>query len=95
MLRNHGITRNHNLYKNKNKYYWYYEQQLLGFNYRMNDIEAALGISQLNNLKNSNAERSRVVKWYKKSFKNLPIQFQLLSKNKTYQLIIYVLLSSI
>ena len=52
MLRNHGITRNHNLYKNKNKYYWYYEQQLLGFNYRMNDIEAALGISQLNNLKN-------------------------------------------
>ena len=80
MLRNHGITRNHNLYKNKNKYYWYYEQQLLGFNYRMNDIEAALGISQLNNLKKFNAERSRVVKWYKKSFKNLPIQFQLLSK---------------
>ncbi len=82
MLRNHGITRNPNFYKNKNKnkYYWYYEQQLLGFNYRMNDIEAALGISQLNNLKKFNAERSKVVKWYKKSFKNLPIHFQFLSK---------------
>lgn len=80
MLRNHGITRNHNLYKNKNKYYWYYEQQILGFNYRMNDIEAALGISQLNNLKKFNEERGRVVKFYKKSFKDLPIQFQLLSK---------------
>ncbi len=76
MLRNHGITRDLKLYKNKINHHWYYEQQLLGFNYRMNDIEAALGISQLSNLIKYNKQRSKIVKYYKKILKNLPIKFQ-------------------
>ena len=50
ILRSHGIVRDSNLMKNSVKETWYYEQQLLGFNYRLNDIQAALGLSQLNKL---------------------------------------------
>ena len=45
--RSHGITKDPNEFINENFYEWSYEQQLLGFNYRMSDIQAALGISQL------------------------------------------------
>ena len=41
----------------RQKCLWYYEQASLGFNYRMNDIEAALGISQLKKLENSFLEK--------------------------------------
>ena len=37
-LRNHGITRNQKELKTKRLGFWYYEQQCLGFNYRMNEI---------------------------------------------------------
>ncbi len=84
MLRNHGITRNYNLLKKKIKAHWYYEQQLLGFNYRMNDIEAALGISQLKLLKKFISERKKIVKLYRKLLRDLPVKFQVLSsKNIT------------
>lgn len=46
LFRSHGITRSpEDLERNEGS--WYYEQQLLGYNYRMNDIQAALGLSQL------------------------------------------------
>jgi dTDP-4-amino-4,6-dideoxygalactose transaminase len=45
-LRSHGIV-NQNFKNKKNEGLWYYEQQSLGFNYRMSEIEAALGISLL------------------------------------------------
>ena len=47
LLRSHGITKDNNefIYSNKSK--WYYEQQNLGYNYRITDIAAALGINQL------------------------------------------------
>lgn len=80
MLRNHGITRNLKFFKKKNKSYWYYEQQLLGFNYRMNDLEAALGISQIDNLKKFNTAREKIVNYYRKALSSLPVKFQLLSK---------------
>ena len=47
MLRNSGITRNNKLFKVKNREAWYYEQQLLGFNYRMTEISGAFGKVQL------------------------------------------------
>ena len=79
LLRNHGITRNINLLKKKNKSYWYYEQQLLGFNYRMNDLEAALGVSQLKNLDSFIKERRKIVKNYRELLKDLPLDFQKLT----------------
>ena len=50
MLRSHGITREQEDFINEPDGPWYYEQQMLGFNYRMTDIQAALGLSQLERL---------------------------------------------
>ena len=55
LYRTHGIEKNHLSFKNKKLAFdknnqankWYYEMNLLGFNYRMTDIQAALGKSQL------------------------------------------------
>ena len=50
LLRSHGITRDKNIMADVPHGPWYYEQIDLGFNYRMTDISAALGLSQLSNL---------------------------------------------
>ena len=55
MLRNNGITKDPKKLKIKTD--WYYEQQKLGFNYRMNEIQAALGLSQLRKLNKFNRFR--------------------------------------
>ena len=47
LLRTHGITKEDKKFHNKPHGSWYYEQQVLGFNYRLTEIQAALGISQL------------------------------------------------
>lgn len=49
-LRTHGITRNSDLMQGESHGLWYYQQLELGFNYRMTDIQAALGVSQINRL---------------------------------------------
>jgi UDP-4-amino-4,6-dideoxy-N-acetyl-beta-L-altrosamine transaminase len=77
-LRNHGISRNYNQLKIKSN--WYYEQQLLGFNYRMNEIQAALGISQLKKIKKFNTCRNKVANFYFKQLKYLPINLPLIEK---------------
>ena len=50
LLRSHGITREPEDFINQPDGPWYYEQQMLGFNYRMTDIQAALGLSQITRL---------------------------------------------
>lgn len=50
MLRSHGVTGVTQEFSEQSHGPWYYEQQLLGFNYRMTDLHAALGITQLNKL---------------------------------------------
>lgn len=50
LLSSHGITKDDEVFEEKPDGGWYYEQQMLGFNYRMPDISAALGISQLKKL---------------------------------------------
>jgi len=66
-LRSHGMTKNPNkLHKNDGS--WYYEMQSLGFNYRMTDIQAALGVSQLRKLNKFKAKRRELFKLYKKEF---------------------------
>lgn len=71
LLRSHGITREKSLMVNANSNYWYYEQQLLGFNYRMSDIHAALGISQLKRLEKYVAKRHKIAKIYDKELKSI------------------------
>ena len=86
MLRNNGITKDHKKLKIKTS--WYYEQQMLGFNYRMNEIQAALGLSQLSKLKKFNSFRNSVAKKYCKKLKLLPLNLPKIQKNyySTYHL---------
>ena len=71
MLKNHGITKEKSqfIYKKNKINDWYYEQQYLGLNFRMNDISAALGISQLKKLKYFVKERNKIANYYKKNLK--------------------------
>ncbi|WP_438285113.1 UDP-4-amino-4,6-dideoxy-N-acetyl-beta-L-altrosamine transaminase [Bacillus pseudomycoides] len=70
-FRTHGITRDpNNLTENHGP--WYYEMQFLGYNYRMTDIQAALGLSQLQKLDSFIAKRKRYVAMYDKELKDLP-----------------------
>lgn len=67
-FRTHGITKDASLYKNSNQGEWYHEMQLLGYNYRMCDIQAALGTSQLKRIDAFVVKRRQVASWYLKEF---------------------------
>ncbi len=67
MLRSHGTTKDEKLLT-KNPGPWYYEMQSLGFNYRMTDMQAALGHSQLQKLFFFKKRRREVVAMYNKAF---------------------------
>lgn len=63
-FRTHGITKNPDLFKNDPDGEWYYEMQELGQNYRMCDILAALGVSQVKRLEENVAARNKVATRY-------------------------------
>lgn len=71
--RSHGITRDPQLLQADDPAPWYYEQHRLGFNYRMTDIAAALGLSQLDRLPEFIARRQAIAAHYDSAFANLPI----------------------
>ena len=79
-LRTHGITRN-NDQLNDNHGPWYYEQIDLGYNYRMTDMQAALGVSQLNKLRDFITKRHQIFNQYKTILKDLPLQLPKQSKH--------------
>lgn len=60
--------------------YWH---DILGFNYRMTNIQAAIGLAQLKTIKQKLAGKVRLNEYYKKELKNLPIRFPLISSNVT------------
>ena len=68
-LRTHGITRDKEL-MHENHGLWYYEMQELGFNYRLTDFQAALGISQLNRADDGIKRRRAIAAAYFEAFKN-------------------------
>jgi len=75
MLRTHGITKEPSRFKiteNNETGPWYYEMQDLGFNYRLTDIQAALGISQLQKIDGFIRRRREIVSMYNKTFHSVP-----------------------
>jgi dTDP-4-amino-4,6-dideoxygalactose transaminase len=73
LLRSHGITRDVDDFVGESKFSWSYEQQLLGFNYRLTDIQAALGISQMNSIDDNISARRSIAKVYDQALSSLPL----------------------
>jgi len=76
LLRSHGITRDAELMTHEPDGPWYYQQIDLGFNYRMTDIQAALGNSQMKRLDEYVSRRHRIAERYVRLLQGLPIAFQ-------------------
>jgi len=72
-LRSHGITKEEARFERTAPGPWSYEQQDLGFNYRLTDLQAALGISQLERLDTVVAERQRLLGVYRQKLASLPV----------------------
>ena len=75
-LRTHGITRDPAFMHEQNNYAWHYEQLELGFNYRMTDVQAALGTSQLKRIHENIAKRRALAARYKQMLADLPVACQ-------------------
>ncbi len=90
VLRTHGITKEPDLMQ-ENHGGWYYEMQELGYNYRIPDILASLGISQLSRAKEGIIKRREIAKRYDEAFKSTGIQPLQLPKNVGHAYHLYVI----
>ncbi|MBL4865187.1 MAG: UDP-4-amino-4,6-dideoxy-N-acetyl-beta-L-altrosamine transaminase [Pseudomonadales bacterium] len=73
LFRSHGITRDPSLMTEPTHGDWYYQQIELGFNYRMTDIQAALGVSQMDRLHDFVAKRHALANRYDDLLEDLPL----------------------
>ena len=73
LLRSHGITRDPALMTEPMHGPWYYQQVALGFNYRMTDMQAALGVSQMTRLPNYVKQRHAIAQRYNELLVDLPL----------------------
>ena len=73
LLRSHGVTRDPKLMTKEADGAWYYQQIDLGFNYRMTELQAALGISQMQRLDDFVAKRHVLQERYDELIPNLPV----------------------
>ncbi len=71
----HGITRDASLMQHPDEGPWYYEQLELGYNYRISDIEASLGVSQMKRLPEFTKRRQELVAFYDREFSKIPEVF--------------------
>jgi dTDP-4-amino-4,6-dideoxygalactose transaminase len=102
MLRSHGITRDPATFEGAGIQAtpvtaareqlppWYYEQQILGFNYRMTDILAALGLSQLRRLDGYVERRTTLAHRYHDALKGLPLQLPTIQAENSSAFHLYV-----
>lgn len=71
LYKTHGITKNKGNLRNKEHPEWYYEQIYLGYNYRITDLQSALGISQLSKIEKFIEKRKKLVNLYNKFLKDM------------------------
>lgn len=73
LLRSHGVTRHADEMTHAPDGPWYYQQIALGFNYRMTDLQAALGLSQMQRLDAFVAQRHAIARRYEQLLADLPV----------------------
>ena len=74
------------------KPFWFYQQQNLGYNYRLSDIHAALGLSQIKKVNQFIKKRNLIAKYYKNELKKLPIIFQKKKSNAISTVHLFIIL---
>ena len=82
ILRTHGITKTQANFKTGRTEPWYQEMQYLGYNYRLTDIQAALGISQLERIDKIVSIRRKIAKRYTNFFSDLENHFEIIREKE-------------
>jgi len=92
LMRSHGITRDSSKFVNCEipPPAWMYEQHYLGYNYRMTDIQAALGLSQLSRLAEFLNKRNAFASRYNELLQDLPLQLPVIQKGNYSAFHLYV-----
>ncbi len=90
IFRTHGITKNPDL-MHENHGGWYYEMLELGYNYRLSDIHAALGISQLTRIDENIRKRRNIAQRYQEAFQNSEVKTPFIPKDHFHVYHLYVI----
>jgi len=90
LLRTHGITKNPDLLQ-ENHGNWYYEMQTLGYNYRLPDLNCALGLSQLSRADAGIERRLQIADNYNKAFSDSPFQLITIPESKGHAYHLYII----
>jgi UDP-4-amino-4,6-dideoxy-N-acetyl-beta-L-altrosamine transaminase len=91
LFRSHGVTRDPNLMQGEPDGGWYYEQVALGYNYRMTEIQAALGLSQMTRLDQFVSARHNLARRYLELLGGLPIKLPSYPENSYSGLHLFVI----
>lgn len=91
LLRSHGITRETEQMVGESHGGWYYQQIDLGFNYRMTELQAALGVTQMKRLEQFITARHRLANRYNELLKDLPVVLPYQLENTYSGLHLYVI----
>ena len=91
LFSNHGITKTKSKFFYKKMGPWYYEQQVLGLNYRLTDVAASLGLSQLKKLKKFIKIRNKLAKLYNKNLNIKYVKIPFIDKNTFSSFHLYVI----
>jgi UDP-4-amino-4,6-dideoxy-N-acetyl-beta-L-altrosamine transaminase len=91
LARSHGVTRDPELMESNSVGPWHYEQIMLGFNYRMTDLQAALGTSQMTRLNKIVERRAKLAARYDEMLQEMPLKTPIQSLNTASSWHLYVI----
>lgn len=86
MLRSHGVTKDPAEFQTEQAGPWHWEQKMLGYNYRMSDIQAALGSSQLKKTHEFVKQRQKLAQRYEELLSDLPLSLPPLDSHSSWHL---------